>query len=208
MVDDDLDREMPFGPLESDDVTAEVYGRAYKELKRFVELDVSRIKTIEDLSAEASLLGEELQRVVVSSGEIQETNFDYQNSITGDEHKAVDRTWVIRKPVGDHKIVAHATKRSKITGKDVGGAVIDAYRIVGGRQLSLFNIKLPVGQDIGVTGDPILDILGVGAVDWRSGKAVSYYPAEEPNNSDVQQGFAKVLQDGLREVLAVIPAPQ
>jgi hypothetical protein len=190
-----MNRETPFGPLEPDDVSTADYERAIQDLSEFLTLDTSGLQTIEDLSAEASVISKDLRHVVLAAGNIQETKFDYTDA--AGIHQAVDRTWVIRKPVNDHAIFVTANSRS---------TYIDAYRNEGRDQASIFNVHLPAG-DITSSSDPLRNSSQVYAVDWRGGRTTSYYPANEPNNPQVQQGFARVLQDAVRDVLAVVPPP-
>ena len=84
---------------------------------------------------------------------------------------------------------------------------VGAYRIRLGRQHSLFNFFLPTHAEFRSKKTEIENMFGLHATDWRSGKAISYYPAREPQNASVQQGFARVVQDGVREILSVVPRP-
>lgn len=191
-------RETPFGPLQQEDVDTTEYARSLESLRRFLDIDVGKIKTIEDLSAKTSVVGHDLRTVILAKGEIQETRFGYTKPGEARPTKAIDRIYVIRKPVGDHTIFATTYKES---------AYMGAYVINRGQQLSTFNVRLPASSDITVTGEPIKDMQNVSAVDWRGGTTRSYYPAKEPNNHEVQQGFARVLKDGIRDVLSIMPLP-
>lgn len=186
-------REMPFGPPLIDDVTAKEYERAYKSLQEFLNLDPSQIQSFEDLSAELSLVGEDLKKIVVAGGYLQETNFGYQHP-DGTDRKAVHKAWVVRKEVGDHHIFATTNDdRTWVT----------TYKIINGEQLSDFNYWLPVG-DIEADKDPIFNIF---AVDWRGKKVESYYPAAGSSSPQVLQNFVKIVQDGVRDILSVVDDP-
>lgn len=189
-------RETPFGGLEPDDVTSSEYKRAVESLKDFAEIDVSKIRNIEDLSAKASLIGEDIRRIVLASGEIQVTKFDYQDSTNRETRKAVDRAWVVRKPLDEYTVFT--------TFGDTN-AHIETYKTIGGEQTSVYSVNLPVSGNIGVKGEPISDSSSIYAVDWRGKQVESYYPAREPENSEVQQSFARVLKDAVNDLLSVTP---
>jgi hypothetical protein len=188
--------EQPFGGLQKD-VTGEDYEKALENLKRFSGKDISKITTLEELAFEMRFVGKGLQAVVVSSGEIQETKFNYQHPTNG-EVKAVDRTYVIRKPVSGGTIFATSGEKQ---------AYLDQYRIEGDSQLSNFTAIVPTDDEIRVSDDPFDNMLIASAVDWRGEKTVSYFPAKEPLNKNVLQGYARVVQDGVKNILAVTKPP-
>ena len=187
----------PFGGLEPDQVTPEDYRRAYRSLCDFLEVEASKIKSLDDLSARASLIGDDLKTIVLGSGEIETTRFDFQDHL-GETHQAVDRSWVIRKPVGDHKICVTNSH---------SGIYITEYEIVNNDQLSIFAIHLPLRSEYKSNGDILSDQSFIYATDWRNNDVVSYYPAVYPNDSKVQQGFTIILQEAIRKVLKVVLKP-
>ncbi len=192
-------RETPFGPLPQEDVDAAEYARSLESLRRFAGVDITGIRNLEDLSARASLIGHDIKVVVLAKGGIQETKFKYQKSGVLEKTKAIDRTYVIRKPVGDHEIIA-------LSGE--GHANIEGYKLVGGKQLSDYLVRLPTNQDINrLSGSRISDESGLHAIDWRSSNAVNYYPSSDPEDPKVNQGFAAVLQDSVKDLLSVLPEP-
>jgi len=66
------------GILEPENVTANEYEEAYLGLQRFLEVDITEIHTLEDLSAKASLVGRNLRVVVLAQGEVETHRFDYR----------------------------------------------------------------------------------------------------------------------------------
>ena len=193
-----VNREQPFGGLQQENVTGEEYQRAVENLKRFAAKDVNEITTLEQLAFEMQFVGRGLRSVVLASGEIQETPFTYHDPARG-EVKAVDRTYVIRKPLEEGATIYASSER--------GRAYLDQYRMEGGRQLSNFTASMPFDEEIKASDNPINNILIASAVDWRGGKTVSYYPAKEPNNPDVLRGYGRVVQDGVKNILAVAKPP-
>ncbi len=194
----DGEREQSFGPPQQEDVTGKDYERALENLRRFAEKDVNEITSLDELAFQMRFVSKGLRAVVLSSGEIQETKFDYEHPARG-EVKAIDRVHVIRKPVaGGAEIFVSAEK---------GKAYLQQYIMEGDNQLSNFTATVPIDEEILVSDDPFQNTMIAHAVDWRDGKTVSYYPAKEPSNQDVQRGYARVVQDGVKNVLAVAKPP-
>lgn len=188
-------REQPFGGLKKD-VSSQEYARSLARLKEFLDVDVDGIQNIKDLSSKTAMVGHDLRIVILAKGKIQETEFEYTKPGKKQPTKAIDITRVIREPVGNHNIFATSVE-------DI--VAIDAYRTVNNRQLSIFTVHLPAFKDIAVSKNPMDNALIASAVDFR--RTTIYYPAKESNNPAIQQGFARVLKDGIRDILSVLPSP-
>src|SRR5260221_898957 len=208
----DDERQMPFGCLPQEDITQSELTNALQRLQRFLELDPREIQNLEDLSAKVALVGDDLKTVVLGTGEIQETPFEFVNPITGKEVKAIHRVYVIRKPVTGE--TAHASNPGAITeiyagvGKD--GIHVARYVYIPSthQQLSEFTVDLPTGMDIQSTNSGVIeDMLHIFAVDWRGESTRSFYPARSPLNAGIQQGFTRVLQTAVKDILSVTPPP-
>jgi hypothetical protein len=187
----------PFGALEPDQVTCEQYALAFHTLEEAAGKDVSKILILSSLSANFSLVGDDIKTLILGGGEIQTTSF--KGPFRGKQNVSmVDRAWVIRKPVGDHEIVA--TTHGNVVS-------VEAYHIRDGQQLSLFNFSMPIHTEFRSTGNRLKDMMSLHATDWRDGHVVSYNPSVQPDNASIQQGFARIVQDGLRELLTVVTKP-
>jgi hypothetical protein len=194
-------REEPFGPLGEENVTGAEYEFALENLRRFAKKDVTEIDSLDDLAFDMRFVGKGLRTVVLSSGEIQETKFDYQHP-DSDHVKAVDRVRVIRQPVGDGS--ATITVLLNVNG---GRAYIDQHRLEDGDELSNFTATVPTDEEIQASSTMQNRLTTAYAVDWRGGRTVSYYPGNEPNNPQVLQGYAIVVQDGVKNVLEIAKPP-
>jgi hypothetical protein len=187
----------PFGAPEPDQVSPEQYDMAFDSLEEAGNVDISRILVLRSLSANFSLVGDDINTLILGGGELQSTGFT--GTLKGIEGTdMVDRQWVLRRKVGDHEIVA-------VAGKEF--VSVETYMIDHGEQMGIFQFTLPRHTEFRSTGNLLKDTIHTHAVDWRSGKAISYYPAVEPSNPKIQQGFAKVVQDGIKELLSVAPHP-
>lgn len=176
-------KEAPHGPPEPDNVTAREYARAINGLRDFLGFDTTSLKTIEDLSAQASLIGEDIAKIVVATGEIL---------------KPIP-IWGIRKPVEDHVLFVMVLPTT---------VEISAYRMNSSDEDYIYTVWLPAHDDIKVTDIPRFNLSSVCAYDCRGTSEVGYFPAKDSANAAVQQGFAKVLQEAVREVLLVTPPPE
>lgn len=203
MPDQNEQREEPFGPMEQDGITAEEYGRAREGLRKLLKTPADSIMSLEELSQRTVFVGQDIRTVVISAGEVRVVPFEYDSPTRG-KVEATSKTIIINKPVEDRLIVAQASKGS-LTGQGISR--IDEFASKGGEvQSPMFSVCIPYDRVLEKSDKPYLDA-SIFAVDRRSGAEVSYYPAKSPDRPQVLQGYMKVLQDGVRDMLAVTPEP-
>lgn len=72
--------------------------------------------------------------------------------------------------------------------------------------LMSLSITLPLHGDINAQENPKTLTQQLTAADWREGIR-TYFPRHYPNSKEHNQGFAKVLQDGVSILLTTLPQP-
>ncbi len=171
--------------LPPEDVVADDYINALVALGRYDLFDVSRINNFKDLTTEFTAAGEELKKVVLTSGKIHDI-YDEEGNIYGG-------LYIMEKSIKGVEIKATLYNEEEI---------IDIRKTnVAKKHEQILWLMLPTNGDFsnmtcgGLEQNPL------------TGKVTRYFPSIEPGNPRVQQGFAGVLLNGLKDVLSIARLP-
>jgi len=194
------DDHQPFchWPWEEEPVNPADYARSLRSLARFLETtEVSRLQTIEDLSAVASLVGHDIRIISIVKGKEIEKQPAWLEPEASDRLWSAEREYVFRKLLRDQEIVV------KVSG---GHICLTKKRRIGwqGYQREELRVRLPVDRDISIGERPNVDEQSIYAIDLREGRRRESPPVREPANPAIQQGFARVLKDAVRDLVAVL----
>jgi hypothetical protein len=181
---------------EEEGISAAEYQRSLEGLQRFVEeVEVNRLQTLEDLSAVASLVGHDVSVLVVTQGKKIEKKTEQFEPTVGESIRRVEREYVFTRCIGRLEIVVTAKK---------GHSLLSRYRLLGfhGYPSEELSVRLPSERDIAIGEKPNVDEQSLYAKDLRRrGKRV-YHPTQEPESPEIQQVFARLLKDALRDVVS------
>jgi hypothetical protein len=190
---DEKYNRLPIKNLPTENVTSTEYGQALANLVRFAALDIAKLRSLQDLGHTASTIGRDVGTVVLTKGRIQ-----------NEEYK-LDRV------IGNSNVVVTLFGWDTVSsGKDLR-LEIDKFDIKGkgntGDQISGFHIVLFANKNLGepnyLLHFPVLPLAAV----RRLGKFEMYSPGLAPNSPEVQQGFASLLQEAVRELLPILEPP-
>jgi hypothetical protein len=177
-------------------ISAAEYQRSLEGLQHFVEeVEVNRLQTLEDLSAVASLVGHYVSVLVVTQGKKIEKKTEQFEPTVGESIRRVEREYVFTRCIGRLEIVVTAKK---------GHSLLSRYRLLGfhGYPSEELSVRLPSERDIAIGEKPNVDEQRLYAKDLRRrGKRV-YHPTKEPESPEIQQVFARLLKDALRDVVS------
>lgn len=193
------ERAFSYWPWEEEDISLTEYRRSLEGLKRFVEVvEVDHLHTLEDLSAIASLVGHDIAVLAVAYGKKYEKKTEEFEPTVREPICRVERKYVFIRTVDRQEIVVTARK---------GYCLISWNRLCGfhrwpSEELSL---RLPTDRDIAIGEKPNVDEQSLYAKDLRRDENKVYHPTKEPMRSEIQQSFARLLQDVLREIIAELP---
>ncbi len=186
--------------LPNEDVGSLEYAKAIDGLRRFTQVDVSSINNINDLSAHASMISHDLRSVVLASGGIEQIDQQYHSideSGLIEEKKVKGSTYIFSRDIKDGKIILSLGNDSVyfvvMRQEDSQTALMD------------LSLTLPLYGDIN-TQDSRMGFRQLIAADWRGG-IKNYFPLMRPLSSEDNQGFAKVLKDGVSILLSALPQP-
>ena len=188
----------PACPWDEEVISAEEYQRSLQGLRRFVaEVDVSALYTLEDVSAVASLVGHDLRLLAMTQGKKNERKSLRLEYGASELISRVEREYIFTRYLEDREIVVSASN---------GHSLILERRTVGFQryQREELRVVLPSDRDIAFGNRPNVGEQSLYEVDLRGGGRREYHPLREPENAQIQQGFAGVLKDAIREVLSVI----
>jgi len=174
--------------LKVDAVTPTEYRQALEDLRHFLELDVSKIQTLEQLLDSVFPVDHALRAALVAKGQIKTVTFANRER-TG---------YVIDKVVNETERVYISSDRLSTS---IGGSG------VSGEPPNHFFISIPSGTNFRLRVNPYGNVLEVFAMDSREGQKASYWPIQEPSDCQVLQGYAKILQEAIRDVVSVLPNP-
>ncbi len=65
-------------------------------------------------------------------------------------------------------------------------------------------VVVPSDRDIALGNTPNVEEQSLYGIDLRGGGKREYHPVKEPQNTQTQQGFTRILKDVIREVLSVL----
>jgi hypothetical protein len=181
-----------------DDVPGSEYAKSLRYLNDFVEVDVNTIQTLDDLSARASTVGHDLRTVVLAQGVVEQEEFlDDVGSIR-------ENTAVLRRQIEDYTLEVIATPN---------GVVIKKFRGDPDESIDQFSLTLPAKGELNVvrpTGSYNAEAGAfITAVDTRRPPTKGpFFPHQFPQSTEHNQGFARILQEGVKDVVSSVPEPQ
>ena len=188
---------VPLWPWEEQTIGEDDYQRSLAGLKRFVEeVEVQDLHTLEDLSAVASLVGHDIYVVAVKQGQKIEQKTEQFEPSACEPISHIERTHVLTHRLADQEIVVTASK---------GHSLLALYRLCGfqGYRRAELSVRLPSNRDIAIGVLPNVDEQSLYVLDYR-GTRRAYYPVKEPENPEIQQGFAQLLKDALSPLFEVV----
>lgn len=185
-------------PWENERVSTIEYTRSLQNLTRFLETaNVSRLQTIEDLSAVASLVGHDIRTLAVATGNVIEKKTEQFEPGVSEPLYSVERGYMLTKFLRDREVsVTASNSHICISEKSSVG--------FGGYQREELRVSLPADRDIAIGGRPNVDEQSLYAIDLRGGARREYHPIVEPANPEILLGFTHVLQDAVSDILAVL----
>jgi hypothetical protein len=184
-------------PQEEENVTASDFEKAITNLQRFATEDVEKIRSLDDLSFQMIFVGIGLRTVLVSTGQLKEDTYTIRHPVMGKVEKV--RRW--------HAIDKLLVDGSNIYADTNSGTIrVQKSQQTADLKVLDFDIKIPFRETIR-TGTLEHNLYIAHAVDFRSESKGSYYPAHLYDNADVLQGYARVAQEGVKDILSVVPPP-
>jgi len=182
------------GQQEEENVTAADYEKALANLDRYAAKDITGITTLDDLAFEMIFVGLGLRMIIVTNGELKEYQYIWKHPATGDA-LVVNRWHAIQEPVGEN-IIYTTTKNGYAQIQQVNKfAALD------------FDLTIPFDRKISMGNELERGWKRTFAVDYRESPYGTYYPTEQHDKMDALQGYARVVQEGVRAVLTVTPPP-
>lgn len=184
--------------LPSEGVSAEEYKYALENLARFAEKDVNAIKTLRELTWEMRFVGRGLRSVILSNGKVQRTEFTRWDFKRGKEKVAkVDH--FILEPVREEIEFSASLGEGKVH--------LGQSKIAGNDHVPNFSASIPISEEIQASDDASRSMLVASATVWHNRKMINYYPAKEPNNTGTLQGYARTVQDSIKDILTIAKPP-
>lgn len=182
-----------------DEINYEIeYKRSLQNLQHFIrEVDVSKLSTLEDVSAVASLVGHDLHMLAVTQGKQTEKAPKYLVSWASEPAPDNEHEYVYTVSFDDREVTVTASE---------GYSVITEHRTMGFQRYlrEEMRVKLPSDRDIAFGNTPNVDEQSLYAIDLRSGHSKEYHPVKEPYDASVQQSFVAILIDVMQDILHVV----
>ena len=185
-------------PWEEECISAAEYQCSLEGLQRFVEeVEVNRLHTLEDLSAVTSLVGHDLFVLAVTHGQKSEKKTEQFEPAVGESIRRIEREYVFRRAIGRLEIVVTARN---------GQSLLSRYRLLGfhGYPSEELSVSLPSDRDIAIGEIPNVDEQSLYATDVQGRGRRVYHPTQEPESSEIQQVFARLLKDALSTLREVV----
>jgi hypothetical protein len=185
-------------PWDDEVIDAAEYQRSHQGLRRFVtEVDVSRLYTLEDVSSVASLVGHDVRVLAITQGKKFEKKNLRLEPGASEPISSIEREYVYTASIEDQEIAVAAIE---------GHSWISERRSVGFQryQREELRVVLPSDRDIALGNTPNVEEQSLYGVDLRGGSKREYHPVKEPQNTQTQQGFTRILKDAIREVLSAL----
>lgn len=202
----DQDLSNPFDKLNLQEISEEECLVSVKRLRDFLGIPLDTFQTLRDFSAHASLIEENIRRIIIRQIEIRTYNHRFPISIPLKEER---------------EITAYLGKRHTF---------IRVYQKIENRSATANNVPQPT--DLGITdnsmealyevllhvGSEIIDETNVltpnmHATDYRQEitqhpNPITYYPTQYTYYPHHQQGFARLLKECIQSLLSVVPQEQ
>lgn len=167
------------------------YPHSLARLRCFVEaVTINDLMTLEDLSAVASLVGHDATVLAVTRGTRCE------QKMSGELTAMPQAKWGY--------VFSHVLGRLEVeVAASEGECVLSRYRLMGFHRYRSeeLSIRLPADRDMAVGQKPNVGERTLYAKDSRA-VARMYYPTREPQSPEIQQVFARLLKELLRQILA------
>ena len=184
-------------PWEDEFISAADIRRSLQSLSSFIAtVPIAQLQTIEDVSAVASLVGHDLCVIAKARGRKIEPKMKYPVLVASELVENVEEEYVFTMRTEDREITITAIQ---------GHAYIAEKKIIGFQQYQreMLRVKVPSDRDIAIGDRPVVGVESIYALDLRNQLIKEYHPVREPYNPEVQQGFVRVLQDALKNVLRI-----
>ena len=188
---------IPLWPWEEQVISAADYQHSLEGLKRFVEqVEVHDLQTLEDLSAVTSLVGHDMYVVAATQGQKIEQKTPRFEPTASEPISRIERTYIFTHRLANREIVVTATKEHSL---------LVLYRFCGFQRYRSveLSVRLPADQDIAIGVLPNVDEQSLYVIDFRGARR-AYHPAKEPDNPQIQQGFAQLLKEALNTLSEVL----
>ncbi len=191
-------RKYPLWPWQEEGVSLAEYKDALNSLKRFLTaVDINQLQTLEDVSAIASLVGHDLRVLAVTNGQLGEEKIEYLGLGISDTLRNSQKMYSFRISVNGLNLTVSAWD---------GYVNISQFRSVGfqGYQCEILRIKLPSDRDIAIGNRPNVEEQSLYAFDLRGAIKEQYLPTSEPSNAKIQQGYMRLLQECLEDIVSIL----
>jgi hypothetical protein len=185
-------------PWEEEWISVAEYQCSLEGLKRFVEeVEINRLHTLEDLSAVVSLVGHNLSVFAVTHGTKSERKTEQFEPTVGESIRHIEREYVYTQTIGRLKFVVTARN---------GHSLLSRYRLLGfhGYPSEELSVSLPSDRDIAIGEKPNVDEQSLFATDVQGRGRRVYHPTQEPESSEIQQVFARLLKDALSTLREIV----
>jgi len=178
--------------LEVDDVTPAKYKLALERLGNFLETDVNEIHDLEQLLLHAFSVDHSLRSVLIAKGEFRTVYFDRRKH-TG---------YVI-------DAVVRETERVYVSSNNITTGISGStgVNVANEERKYTYMVTIPSGTYSELIANPHAHVLGAFAIDCRGSKGVSYYITDQSADSLIWQGYARILQEAVGDVVSVLPEP-
>jgi len=191
-------KKMFVWPWEEEKINAAEYMRALQGLNRFLkEVDIDQLYTLEDVSAAASLLGHDLRVIAMAKGTAVEIRSGFLAGVTNGSIDDIYQKYVLTMFINDQEVVMTA---------DSEHVLVSEKSIIGFQRYrrEILRVRLPTDRDIAIGEQPNVDEQGIYALDLREGGVKEYHPTREPDNTELQQEFTRVLKDVIGHVRELV----
>lgn len=222
--------EFSLPSTQQENVTAVEYQKALENLRRFATLDVEQIRNLNDLVVRMQGVGKAIEAVLVSDGEFHEVKFPFEHPKTEQTVIGVYRYYGFDEVLASGRRIKLRSNSSLLQ-----QAGIEEYEIdEAGEKRNLLSVDIPY-DDIDKRSDPrgmeikAIDKRAVPPLPspeqehWMDDEQYEQYrqfladergdnknikvfiPTDHPTDESVQQGYANLLQEGVRDLLTVTP---
>lgn len=162
---------------------------AISELQQFLTVDISQIKTLPDLSQQASHIGNDLYLFLKHQGKKKLIKSPILDSDTlGWQILSLEKT------VDESFVLLSGTRQSIFVMKWDNQQAMPRDMLKAQGIANLW-IEIPVQNSIVLASN--IELFAM----IRREEAIKYYPSNQPEEATIQQGYAKVLQEIVNDLL-------
>ena len=160
-------------------------------VNRFASVDINKIHTLDHLNVALTDVGPSLQSLIWVYGTYGVLEGEAPGY--GSRGKLPKMQYILKRSVGEGDITAYESTRDMLR--------LYHFKGQGNYKSMSYILEMPTHDDIlpgtGFTNDRPYAL----ARDMRGEKTLHHNPGREPNDPQVQQGFARVLQDTLKDIM-------